>query len=37
MTTLSDPVIDALNATWRERVTPVTGFDTYEALIASLA
>jgi hypothetical protein len=34
--TLSAKTIETLNQIWRETVTPVTGFDTYEELIASL-
>jgi len=32
----SQSVVDLLNQIWREQVTPLTGFDTYEALIESL-
>ncbi|MFT7688469.1 MAG: hypothetical protein ACI9FB_003833 [Candidatus Azotimanducaceae bacterium] len=35
--TLSTESIEVLNQIWRDTVTPVTGFDTYEELIASLA
>ena len=33
---LSDDTVAAINQRWREFVTPETGFDTYEDLIASL-
>lgn len=32
----SDAVVDKMDRIWREKVTPVTGFDTYEELIESL-
>ena len=34
--TLSAKIVETLNQIWRDTVTPVTGFDTYEELIASL-
>ena len=34
--TLSEKSVEMLNQIWRDTVTPVTGFATYEALIASL-
>jgi hypothetical protein len=34
---LGAETVEAINRLWREMVTPVTGFDTYEALISSLA
>jgi hypothetical protein len=34
---LTDETVRAINQLWRDIVTPVTGFDTYEALINSLA
>ena len=33
---LSESVVDQLDEIWRKEVTPVTGFDSYETLIASL-
>ena len=35
-TTLGDQVIAALDQAWQEHVTPITGFASYEALIATL-
>ena len=36
VTTLGQTVIDEINGLWRKHVTPETGFETYEYLIASL-